>query len=46
MNTLGAYRVIQALAPGMRSRGYGRIVNVSSGLGQLEDGIDPVLLTP
>ena len=36
-NTLGAYRVIQALAPGMCSRGYGRIVNVSSGLGQLED---------
>jgi NAD(P)-dependent dehydrogenase (short-subunit alcohol dehydrogenase family) len=34
-NTLGAYRVMQALAPGMRDRGYGRIVNVSSGLGQL-----------
>ncbi len=36
-NTLGAYRVIQALAPGMRGRGYGRIVNVSSGLGQLNE---------
>lgn len=36
-NTLGAYRVMQALAPGMRERGYGRIVNVSSGLGQLND---------
>lgn len=36
-NTLGAYRVIQAVAPGMRERGYGRIVNVSSGLGQLND---------
>jgi NAD(P)-dependent dehydrogenase (short-subunit alcohol dehydrogenase family) len=36
-NTLGAYRVIQAIAPGMRDRGYGRIVNVSSGLGQLND---------
>jgi len=36
-NTLGAYRVIQELAPGMRERGYGRIVNVSSGLGQLDD---------
>jgi len=34
-NTLGAYRLVQALAPGMRNRGYGRIVNVSSGLGQL-----------
>lgn len=36
-NTLGAYRVIQAIAPGMRNRGYGRIVNVSSGLGQLNE---------
>jgi NAD(P)-dependent dehydrogenase (short-subunit alcohol dehydrogenase family) len=36
-NTLGAYRVIQALAPGMREHGYGRIVNVSSGLAQLND---------
>ena len=36
-NTIGAYRVIQSIAPGMRERGYGRIVNVSSGLGQLND---------
>lgn len=36
-NTLGTYRVIQALAPGMQDRGYGRIVNVSSGLGQLNE---------
>ena len=36
-NTLGAYRTIQALARGMRERGYGRIVNVSSGMGQLSD---------
>ena len=36
-NMLGAYRVIQAVAPGMRERGYGRIVNVSSGLAQLND---------
>jgi NAD(P)-dependent dehydrogenase (short-subunit alcohol dehydrogenase family) len=36
-NTLGAYRVTQALVPGMRERGYGRIVNVSSGMGQLSD---------
>jgi NAD(P)-dependent dehydrogenase (short-subunit alcohol dehydrogenase family) len=35
-NTLGAYRVTQVLAPKMRSRGCGRIVNVSSGLGQLK----------
>jgi NAD(P)-dependent dehydrogenase (short-subunit alcohol dehydrogenase family) len=36
-NTLGAYRVAQALAPGMRARAWGRIVNVSSGMGQLAD---------
>jgi NAD(P)-dependent dehydrogenase (short-subunit alcohol dehydrogenase family) len=36
-NTLGAYRTIQALAPGMRERGDGRIVNVTSGMGQLSD---------
>jgi NAD(P)-dependent dehydrogenase (short-subunit alcohol dehydrogenase family) len=36
-NTFGAYRVTQALAPGMRERRYGRIVNVSSGMGQLSD---------
>jgi NAD(P)-dependent dehydrogenase (short-subunit alcohol dehydrogenase family) len=36
-NTLGAYRVTQLLAPGMRERRYGRIVNVSSGMGQLSD---------
>ena len=39
-NTLGAYRTIQALAPGMRERGYGRVVNVSSGLGQLHEMAD------
>jgi NAD(P)-dependent dehydrogenase (short-subunit alcohol dehydrogenase family) len=36
-NTLSAYRLIQLLAPAMRERGYGRIVNVSSGMGQLSD---------
>jgi NAD(P)-dependent dehydrogenase (short-subunit alcohol dehydrogenase family) len=36
-NTFGAYRVTQALALGMRDRGWGRIVNVSSGMGQLSD---------
>jgi NAD(P)-dependent dehydrogenase (short-subunit alcohol dehydrogenase family) len=36
-NTLGAYRLSQALGPGMRDRGFGRIVNVSSGMGQLTD---------
>jgi NAD(P)-dependent dehydrogenase (short-subunit alcohol dehydrogenase family) len=36
-NTYGAYRATQAVAPGMRERGWGRIVNVSSGMGQLSD---------
>jgi len=36
-NTVGPLRLIQAVAPGMRERGYGRIVNLSSGAGQLAD---------
>jgi NAD(P)-dependent dehydrogenase (short-subunit alcohol dehydrogenase family) len=36
-NTLGPLRMIQAVAPGMKERGYGRIVNMSSTLGQLKD---------
>jgi NAD(P)-dependent dehydrogenase (short-subunit alcohol dehydrogenase family) len=34
-NLLGPVALCQAFVPGMRTRGYGRIVNVSSGLGQL-----------
>lgn len=36
-NVLGPLRLIQAVAPLMREKGYGRIVNVSSGAGQLTD---------
>jgi NAD(P)-dependent dehydrogenase (short-subunit alcohol dehydrogenase family) len=34
-NVYGPLRLAQALMPRMRSRGYGRVVNVSSGAGQL-----------
>jgi len=37
VNLLGPLMLIQALAPLMRKNGYGRIVNVSSGQGQLTD---------
>jgi NAD(P)-dependent dehydrogenase (short-subunit alcohol dehydrogenase family) len=33
-NTLGPLGLCQRLVPGMRRRGYGRVVNVSSGYGQ------------
>lgn len=36
-NTVGPLRLIQAIVPGMRDRGYGRIVNLSSGAGQLAE---------
>ncbi|MGE0079764.1 MAG: SDR family NAD(P)-dependent oxidoreductase [Thiohalomonadaceae bacterium] len=36
-NTLGAYRLTQAVLPHMNRAGYGRVVNVSSGLGALTD---------
>jgi NAD(P)-dependent dehydrogenase (short-subunit alcohol dehydrogenase family) len=36
-NTLGPMRLCQALVPLMRRNGYGRIVNVSSGMGALHD---------
>ena len=35
VNTIGALRMIQAAIPRMEATGYGRIVNVSSDLGQL-----------
>jgi NAD(P)-dependent dehydrogenase (short-subunit alcohol dehydrogenase family) len=36
-NALGAWRTIRAALPAMNRAGYGRIVNVSSGMGQLTD---------
>jgi NAD(P)-dependent dehydrogenase (short-subunit alcohol dehydrogenase family) len=36
-NTVGPLRLIEAFVPGMRDRGYGRVVNLSSGAGQLSD---------
>lgn len=36
-NALGAYRLTQALLPMMNAAGYGRVVNVSSGMGALHD---------
>lgn len=37
VNTLGALRCCQAFIPLMKKAGYGRIVNVSSGMGQLTE---------
>jgi NAD(P)-dependent dehydrogenase (short-subunit alcohol dehydrogenase family) len=36
-NLFGAWRLTQAALPLMRRNGYGRVVNVSSGMGQLSD---------
>lgn len=36
-NLIGPIRLIQAAVPSMRAQGYGRIVNVSSGAGQLTE---------
>jgi NAD(P)-dependent dehydrogenase (short-subunit alcohol dehydrogenase family) len=36
-NLFGAWKVTQAALPLMREHGYGRIVNLSSGMGQLSD---------
>jgi NAD(P)-dependent dehydrogenase (short-subunit alcohol dehydrogenase family) len=36
-NTVGPLRLIEAIVPGMRERGYGRVVNLSSGAGQLSE---------
>jgi NAD(P)-dependent dehydrogenase (short-subunit alcohol dehydrogenase family) len=40
VNTLAPLALTQALGPGMRERGYGRIVNVSSGWGSFSEGLE------
>jgi NAD(P)-dependent dehydrogenase (short-subunit alcohol dehydrogenase family) len=37
VNTLGPYRICQQIVPIMQRQGYGRIVNVSSGMAQLAE---------
>ncbi len=37
VNTLGAFRMIQECVPLMVKNGYGRVINVSSGMGQLSE---------
>ena len=41
VNTLGAFRTCQAFVPKMVQRGYGRVVNVSSGGGSFGEGLGP-----
>jgi NAD(P)-dependent dehydrogenase (short-subunit alcohol dehydrogenase family) len=39
-NLRGPFLLCRALVPGMRARNWGRIVNVSSGMGAFSDGLD------
>jgi NAD(P)-dependent dehydrogenase (short-subunit alcohol dehydrogenase family) len=41
VNTLGPFRTCQAFVPIMVQRGYGRVVNVSSGGGSFGEGLGP-----
>jgi len=39
VNTVAAFALIRTLAPGMQERGWGRIVNLSSGWGSFSEGL-------
>jgi len=41
INTVGPFRICKAFVPGMVERGYGRVVNVSSGGGSFGEGLGP-----
>jgi NAD(P)-dependent dehydrogenase (short-subunit alcohol dehydrogenase family) len=41
VNTRGPWLLVQAFVPDMIERGYGRVVNVSSGSGSFGEGLDP-----
>jgi NAD(P)-dependent dehydrogenase (short-subunit alcohol dehydrogenase family) len=40
VNTVSPFALIRALGPGMKERGWGRIVNVSSGWGSFAEGLE------
>ncbi|MEO1037320.1 MAG: SDR family NAD(P)-dependent oxidoreductase [Pseudomonadota bacterium] len=40
VNTLGPIALMRVVGPGMRSRGWGRIVNLSSGWGSFHEGME------
>jgi len=41
VNTRGPWLLVKAFVPGMIDRGYGRVVNMSSGSGSFGEGLDP-----
>jgi NAD(P)-dependent dehydrogenase (short-subunit alcohol dehydrogenase family) len=41
VNLIGSWRVAQAVVPGMMTRGWGRVVIVSSGTGAFSNGLHP-----